>query len=158
MTLYRKRLIPAETVKLKNDEIVYCEGDVIVTKWKPIKPRKDIGSGESCCVTGLGIKASRFYDTYGQFIYWYFDIISTNYNEETDEYVFTDMLADVVVYPDGSVKVLDIDELADALETGIITETELIDSLRKLSELLKIVYEKRIDDVFGKYFALESVK
>lgn len=158
MQLFRKRLIPSETVKLSNDEIVYSEGDIIVTRWKPIRPRKDLGGGESCYLIHLGVKVSRFYDCDGKFIYWYCDIIDTEYRAATNEYIFTDLLADVVVYEDGFVKVLDIDELAFALENDIITEQQLKSSLKKLSALLDIVYAKRLYEISGEYLDMARDK
>ena len=62
---------------------------------------------------------------------------------------FTDLLADVLIYPDGFVKVVDLDELADAEEAGIITKEQLLKSLRTLDKLLGMIYSgdfKRIRD------------
>ena len=42
ITLYRKRLIPDELVHLKDDVVLYHDDTVIITKWKTIKPRKDM--------------------------------------------------------------------------------------------------------------------
>ena len=60
-----------------------------------------------------------------------------------------DLLADVLIYPDGFVKVVDLDELADAEEAGIITKDQLLKSLRTLDKLLGMIYSgdfKRIRD------------
>lgn len=60
-----------------------------------------------------------------------------------------DLLADVLIYPDGFVKVVDLDELADAEEAGIITKEQLLKSLRTLDKLLGMIYSgdfKRIRD------------
>ena len=59
------------------------------------------------------------------------------------------LLADVLIYPDGFVKVVDLDELADAEEAGIITKEQLLKSLRTLDKLLGMIYSgdfKRIRD------------
>lgn len=153
-TLLRKRLIPNETVKLTTDEVIYIQGDIIVTKWKPIRPRTDIGGGESCYLLHKGIKVSRFYDSKGSFKYWYCDIISVFYDDENNEYIFTDLLADVVVYADGFVKVLDIDELVEALDNGLISNEELKKALANLASLLDIVYSKRLYELCGEYLDL----
>ena len=47
--------------------------------------------------------------------------MSYEYTEETDTYIVTDLLADVIVYPDGFVKVVDLDELGEALEKGLLS-------------------------------------
>ena len=53
---------------------------------------------------------------------------------------FTDLLADVIIYPDGFVKVVDIDELVTALNQKLISEDTLKKSLLNLSSLLEIIY------------------
>ena len=52
----------------------------------------------------------------------------------------TDLLADVIVYPDGFVKVVDLDELVTALNDKLISEDTLKASLRSLNSLLEIIY------------------
>ena len=39
--LYRRRFIPEETVFLKDDIIEKADGDIIITRWKTLKPRKE---------------------------------------------------------------------------------------------------------------------
>lgn len=55
----------------------------------------------------------------------------------------TDLLADVVVYPDGEVRILDLDELSKAHETGLLTDSQLHDSLNRLHKLLSYIYAGR---------------
>ena len=45
--MFRKRYIPNEVIDISNDEVLYMDDNVLVTKWLPIKPRKDIGRGLS---------------------------------------------------------------------------------------------------------------
>ena len=78
-------------------------------------------------------------------MYWYCDIVEHTYNEEENSYTFTDLLADVIVYPDNQVKVVDLDEIAVALERKMLTERELVISLRTLDALLKIIYDGDFD-------------
>ena len=65
-------------------------------------------------------------------------------------------LADVIVYPDGFVRVVDLDELADAKRDGLISEEELQLALRHLDKLLTLIYkgafprlQKYIEDCEG---------
>ena len=51
-----------------------------------------------------------------------------------------DLLADVIVCPDGFVKVLDLDELAIALEQNILSQDLLKKCLTRLDRLLGIIY------------------
>lgn len=67
------------------------------------------------------------------------------YQPETNTYIFTDLLADVIIYPDGFVKVVDIDELVTALNQKLISEDTLKKSLLNLSSLLEIIYSGKFD-------------
>ena len=51
LQIYRKRLIPAETVLLKYDVILRQENDLIVTSWRAFHPRPDLMRGFSCYYT-----------------------------------------------------------------------------------------------------------
>lgn len=138
--LYRKRIIPDECVLLKDDKILYHDNDMILTCWNTLKPRKDIHHGYSCYFLKEGFKVSKFYREDNSLVYWYCDIVSYEYLEDSDTYIVTDLLADVLVYPDGFVKVVDIDELAQALEQQLIDEAVLKKALRQLHHLLEIIY------------------
>lgn len=139
-TLYRKRLIPEECILLKDDRVLYRDEQIIVTGWNSLKPRKDLHHGFSCYYLDKGIKVSRFYREDESLIFWYCDIVDYNYTAETDTYIVTDLLADVIVYPDGFVKVVDLDELVTARESGILSEDMLRRSLLCLDRLLKVIY------------------
>ena len=58
-TLYRKRIIPDECVLLKDDEILSYENNILVTKWKTLKPKKDLDHGFSCYFFDFGYKIPR---------------------------------------------------------------------------------------------------
>lgn len=138
--LYRKRLIPNECILLKDDILLYRDEEVIVTKWNTLHPKKNLHHGLSCYFLNQGFKVSKFYGHSGELISWYCDIISHTYDAASDTYVFTDLLADVILYPNGFVKVVDLDELADAQRDGLLTQAMLQDALRHLDKLLNIIY------------------
>ena len=52
---------------------------------------------------------------------------------------------DVIVYPDGFVRVVDLDELAEALEKGLITQAQMSACLRQLNNLITIIYRDKFD-------------
>lgn len=139
--LYRRRIIPKECVFLKDDVILYRDSEVIITRWNTLHPKKTLHHGYSCYFLERGFKVSKFYDHDGRLISWYCDIISHTYDAATETYVFTDLLADVIVYPDGFVRVVDLDELADAQRDGLITPEELQLALRHLDKLLTLIYK-----------------
>ena len=139
--LYRKRIIPEECVFLKDDVILYRDKEVIITRWNTLHPKKTLHHGYSCYFLERGFKVSKFYDHDNRLISWYCDIISHTYDEAEDTYVFTDLLADVIVYPDGFVRVVDLDELADAFRDGLIDSDQLQTALRHLDKLLSLIYK-----------------
>lgn len=145
--LYRRRLIPDECVLLKDDELLHRDSRIIVTSWNTLKPRKDIHHGCSCYYLDEGLKVSRFYKEDGSLLYWYCDIVDYDYDEKTDTYVITDLLADVIIYPDGFVKVVDIDELVTAKEAGLLNDDMLKKSLLHLDHLLQIIYDGGFDEL-----------
>ena len=55
------------------------------------------------------------------------------------------MLADVIIYPNGDVKVVDLDEIAVALERKMLSERELVIALRTLDSLLNAIYSGDFD-------------
>ena len=139
--ILRTRYIPFETVDISNDEILFRDGELLITKWNAIKPRADISGGISYTFLKEGIKISRFYDGNNKFAYWYCDIIDVKYDSAVDQYTFVDLLLDVKLMPDGKMMVLDADELAMALEQGLITQEQACSSLKKMDSILQNVYK-----------------
>lgn len=155
-TLYRKRIIPDEIVLLDKDEILYADENRIVTKWNTIKPKKTLHHGCSCYFLDEGFKVSKFYREDGSLIYWYCDIISYTYDAKENSYVFTDLLADVLVYPDGEVQVVDVGEIADALSANTLTVEQMIPALRSLDKLLNIIYSGEFSKIQNKIDEIEK--
>ena len=138
--LYRKRLIPEECVKLKDDEILELNEERIITKWNTLKPKKDLHHGFSCYFLDKGYKVSKFYKEDGSLLYWYCDIVTYDYDEGKNELIVTDLLADVIVNPDGFVKVVDIDEMVTCLDHNQISIEQLKIALTQLDNLLSLIY------------------
>ncbi|MBQ3516261.1 MAG: DUF402 domain-containing protein [Lachnospiraceae bacterium] len=154
ITLYRKRLIPDEVVHLKDDVVLYHDDTVIITKWKTIKPRKDMDHGFSAYFLKEGIKVSKFYRADNSLLYWYCDIVDYQYDASANSYTSTDLLTDVVLYPDGQIRVLDLDELAEASTKDMITKEQLQSALVRTDMLLTAMYSgefKRYMDLIDKY-------
>ncbi len=145
--LYRRRIIPDECIPLKGDTILSCDEERIVTKWNTLKPRKDFHHGYSCYFLKEGFKVSRFLKEDDTLVYWYCDIVDFDYREEENTLVVTDLLADVIVYPDGFVKVVDIDELVTALNEQSISLDTLKSSLMKLDKLLSVIYGGKFSEL-----------
>lgn len=141
LKLYRKRIIPDECILLEDDQILYHNQEVIITKWNTIRPKKTLCRGYSCYFMERGFKVSKFYDHDDNLISWYCDIIDYSFDKATDTYVFTDLLVDVIVYPDGFVRVVDLNELADAARDGLLSPDQMQLALRRTDKLLSLIYK-----------------
>lgn len=138
--LYRKRLIPFECIRLDDDEILFRNESLLVTRWKTLRPKKDLSHGSSCYLLNQGWKVSRFLNHSNELICWYCDIIDISHDSTTDSYLFTDLLADVLIYPDGKIHVVDLDEVAEALEKGLLSPEQTCACMRRLNALLSEIY------------------
>ncbi len=119
--LYRRRLIPDECIPLKDDIILECNEERIVTSWNAIRPKNGLYHGYSCYFLKEGFKVSKFFYEDGRLLYWYCDIVTYDHSPSDNKLIVTDLLADVIIYPDGFVKVVDLDELVISLEYHAIS-------------------------------------
>ena len=139
-TLYRRRIIPDECILLKDDVILSCDEERIVTSWHALHPKKDLHHGGSCYFLKEGFKVSKFCRMDGSLLYWYCDIVDFDYHPSDNSLIVTDLLADVIIYPDGFVKVVDLDELVTARNAGLLSDGMLDKALLRLDRLLKLIY------------------
>lgn len=144
-TLYRRRLVPDECILLDDDTVVLNEKNAIITTWKTFRPKPEFSHGISYYVIEKGYKISKFFKNDNTLAYIYCDIIDTTYDADTDTYTFVDLLADVIIQNDGRVRVVDLDELGDAVTDGTITAAQLSDALHKLNNLLEEIYDGRFE-------------
>lgn len=145
--IYRKRFIPDECILLKDDKIVRQDDEMLITSWKTLHPKSEFSHGVSCYFLKKGMKLSKFYHPDGSLLFWYCDMVEYTYDSARQALTVTDLLADVIVYPDGRMKVVDLDELADALEKGFITKEQMIFCLHNLNHLLSLIYRGKFDYV-----------
>ena len=150
--LYRKRLIPDECILLKDDSILEVTEDHILTRWNTLKPKKILHHGDSCYYLNNGVKVSRFYTRDNLLICWYCDIVSYEWNEDKTSLTSTDLLLDILVYPDKSFKILDMDELAQAHAERLISDELLQRSLLTANHLLNDIYDNTFYDIYTPVF------
>ena len=143
--LYRQRLIPPEKILLKDDIIIAQDEDVIITKWNTLNPKTEFTHGSSCYFLKEGLKISKFYRADDSLLYWYIDIVEFTIDGTQDTLICTDLLADVIIYPDGRMKVVDLDELAEAMERNLISKEQMTSCLRNLNHLLTMIYRDKFD-------------
>lgn len=152
--IFRRRLIPNECIRLDGDRILYRDDELLLTHWNTLHPKADFSWGISCYALKEGHKISKFFRENNSLAYIYCDIIDTVYDAMRDSYVFTDLLADVIIENDNRIRVVDIDELADAFEQNIISSDMLTVSLRRLDALLSLAYSGAIGryiDIINRY-------
>ena len=77
-------------------------------------------------------------------MYWYCDIVDYQDGPEENSLLVLDLLADVIIYPDGRIRILDLDELSEAFEKKLIDEKLLKKALLNLNDLLDALYENSI--------------
>lgn len=157
LSLFRKRFIPNDFVHLKDDIILATDDNLIITKWRPLRPKKNMSGGVSAYYLNHGIKVSKIYDKNEKFLYWYCDIVQYKPGPNPNSLIFEDLLIDVVVFEDGSIRILDIDELADALKFHLITEKEAEKALRILDFLLKLIYQDGFSELQNPINKAEAV-
>ena len=143
--LYRRRFIPNELKLLTDDKILHIDDNLIITSWTTLKPRSDFASGISAYYRKEGFKISRHYGADGTFTRWYCDIVTES--QSGNEITFSDLLIDVVIFPDGTVRVVDLDEAADALEQKLITSDMLMQALRSTNKLLSYIHQGKFSDL-----------
>lgn len=138
LVLYRRRFIPDEKILLKDDMVLSFSDDAIITKWNVLTKRHDFTHGISCYYMKEGFKVSKFLDDNNNIVYWYCDIIETE--KDGNIYTFNDLLADVIIYNDGRVEVVDVDEIGEALIKNLLPKELIAKALYRLDKLLKIIY------------------
>ena len=149
LKLYRRRHIPNELTHLKDDIILqYDPGKLLITEWKTLKPRRDFARGVSAFFLDRGIKVSKLIDHEGKLSRWYCDI--GMFHIEDNALTFEDLLFDVVVNKDGSYRVLDIGEAAEACRRQLITKEQLLTAMEVLDSLLELIHN-------GKFRELQDI-
>ncbi|MBP1754310.1 MAG: hypothetical protein H6Q59_708 [Firmicutes bacterium] len=138
--LYRRRFIPEELIHLKDDIILVLEPDLIITTWNTLHPRKDIARGISAFYLDKGFKVSKVFNKENQIVYWYCDIIQVKKDDEKNTVIIEDLLIDLILYEDGGLRIIDLDELADALDRKLISQEEATYALKTVNSLLQIIY------------------
>lgn len=88
---------------------------------------------------------SKVYRSDGSVLRWYCDIVDFSFDPGEGSMTYTDLLADVIIDSQGLVKVVDLDELAEAMEHDWITKEQAIRCLQNLNRLLTLIYRDKFD-------------
>ena len=104
--LYIDKVSTPQTWRFNEGKIVVCDTDM---KWLQMIPYND-----SYAITAM-------IDEKNEIILWYIDMIA-DYGVDNDNIAyFHDLYLDLVVHPNGTINIDDMDELVEALEQKIIT-------------------------------------
>lgn len=150
--LYRERIIPKEIIPLDNDIILFEDSSCIITSWNTLRFKPEFAKGLSYYDLNNNIKVSKFLSSDNRLVYWYCDILRIS--SDNDSFTFTDLLADVIIYPDSTYKVVDLDELSDAVIKNLISLSDSANALRTLNNLLNMIYDgsfKKYQDILNSY-------
>ena len=104
-----KEVSEAQIWKFNGEDVVVCDKG---RKWLSILPRNDW-----YCITAT-------MDEEGNILLWYIDMIARQGIDVDGVPYFDDLYLDLVVYPDGTILVDDMDELEEALSKKDITQEQ----------------------------------
>lgn len=99
----------AQVWQFNGEEIVFCDKGI---KWLSILPQN-----ESYCITAMMNEKE-------EILLWYIDMIAAQGVDIDGVPYFDDLYLDLVVYPDGTIIVDDMDELEYALDKNDITQEQ----------------------------------
>lgn len=136
----RKFVPEKKIINVSKDKIRQWDDNLLITEWLPRRAREDMSGGISFAFFDKGYKISWVYKGNYEFAFWYCDIIGQGkFSKSKKTFSYPDLMADVKISPDGKVTILDLHELADALEKSLITKKQSCDALRSLNSLLEII-------------------
>lgn len=104
-----KEVSEAQIWKFNGEDVVVCDKG---RKWLSILPRNDW-----YCITAM-------MNEEGNILLWYIDMIARQGIDVDGVPYFDDLYLDLVVYPDGTILVDDMDELKEALSKKDITQEQ----------------------------------
>ena len=108
--------------KFNGEDIVVCDKGL---KWVSILPKDDW-----YCITAMLNEKE-------EVLLWYIDMIASQEIDADGVPSFEDLYLDLVVYPDGTILVDDMDELEDALAEGDITKEQFELALKTSKRFIK---------------------
>ncbi|WP_054951041.1 DUF402 domain-containing protein [Numidum massiliense] len=90
-----------------------------------------------------GYTISKVFNKKGDFIYYYCDIMEMKRLSDM-HYVMVDLLLDLIVYPDGSYDVLDIDEFATSIDKGELKRKQQVYALHILHHMIQLQKKRQL--------------
>jgi uncharacterized protein len=131
----KTKLHPQREVDLTGDTLLYQDQELQVTAWiAPEHHPNQVKYALTFTLFNQAIQIHSKHDAQGQRLYWYCDLLEVSQVAET--WLLTDLILDVVVYPDYSTRVLDLAEMGEALEENGITPLQAAQALKLAEKVL----------------------
>jgi predicted RNA-binding protein associated with RNAse of E/G family len=90
-----------------------------------------------------GYTISKVFTKKGEFLYYYCDLMEMQ-QIGSMKYVMTDLLIDLIVYPDDHYHIVDLDEFVDSLEKDELTKRQQIHTLKTLHEMVDLQKQRKL--------------
>ncbi len=88
-----------------------------------------------------GYTISKVFHRSGEFLYYYCDVMEMRQTGRL-RYLMIDLLLDMIIYPDGRYHLIDVDELATAVEKGELRKRQQVYTLRTLHKMIRLHTER----------------
>lgn len=138
---YKMKLTSNKLEDISDDKVLFQNDEIMVTDFSPKSSSMGTSRVLSFCLFKNNWQISANFDQEGHFRYWYCDIVDYSVNRENNSLTITDLAADVAVFPDNYVSVMDLDELGELIDTESISKEMSVKALKSAQALLKLVYD-----------------
>ncbi|PIQ25588.1 hypothetical protein COW36_21330 [bacterium (Candidatus Blackallbacteria) CG17_big_fil_post_rev_8_21_14_2_50_48_46] len=129
LPIRKQKLHPVREVNLSGDTWLHQDEHLCVSYWHLPRTESDqVAHTLTLTIFDEAIQIHSKHNAAGERLYWYCDLLEVKRDE--GGWHLTDLLLDVVVFPDGSTRMLDLGELAEALEEGGIHPQQAAQALR----------------------------
>lgn len=101
---------------------------------------------------------SAVFNSNSELVEWYFDMTKENSIDDQGNPFFMDLYLDLAVSPEYNIRILDEDELIDALNVGRISKADFEMAYKTCNELIDNIIPNKafLVDFFNRYLALFS--
>ena len=106
--IIKHKLCPYESQDITNDHWHHISEDLLISTWNPVESEMQVASVLSIFELSKGVQISKKFNAQGQLKYWYCDLIAARYEDEALH--ITDLILDLVIFPDGVLQVIDVSE------------------------------------------------
>ncbi len=122
MKIFKQKFIPEKIYDISDDEVIFFNNEFMITSWEATNSEMGVKKALSLTSFSNGYQISKKFNKENEFMYWYCDIVKAWHDREKNEIWIQDLIADVILFPDKALQVIDLPELVEARKNGLITE------------------------------------